>query len=162
MRSSPSASFVISWRETTPPVGLAGELMMMRRVCWRDEGEHLLGIEAEVLFLADRVGYRFGAAGASRIAIGWKSRIGIEDFRSRPAEKVACEIECHLAAGNDHDLVAGDRDIEASADILGHGVAQDGQTLRRSVAMRARPAPPFRRLREYVWAARNPAGRCRD
>ena len=103
----------------------------------RDQREHFLGIEAEVLLLADGVGHGLGAAGARRIAIGREARIGIEDFGTRPAEHLAGEIEGHLAARHDHHLIARDRHVEAVAHILRHRIAQHRQALRAGVAMRA-------------------------
>ncbi|MEZ5766962.1 MAG: hypothetical protein R3D80_04335 [Paracoccaceae bacterium] len=91
----------------TPPVGLAGELMMTSRVR-SVMGEHGLGVEGEAAVLAQRDRHRRGAGEiddafcrSEKLGLSTGSRPGLAEHQHREEHR-------RLAAGHDDDVVGVD------------------------------------------------------
>ena len=68
----PSTNFSTSALGVTPPVGLAGELMMISRVLLGDQAQRFLGGKGKAIFLADRDRHR----ALRRYIRSWSDRWG--------------------------------------------------------------------------------------
>ena len=104
----PATSLSISAFGVTPPVGLAGELMMISRVCRRDQLERLVGREREAVLLADRHRDRRRAGELDHRAIDRKAGVRIHDLGARLAEHQDRHEHRRLAARHDHHFVGRD------------------------------------------------------
>src|SRR5882724_13139564 len=124
-------------RSSTPPVGFAGELMMISLVRGVMDFSNSSRSKPNSLDSRSGIGTAFAHEVDDRL-VDREARIRIDDLVARARQRHDREEHDGLGAGRDDHLLGGHGDAARLGDVLGDSLAQLRQSGRRPVVRRAR------------------------